>query len=223
MVNLVIGVKTTRDIGRQILRHRSFCFQEFSQRYSQADEFVHRKARRQDEKNRQNSIDDMSEEVQQRWVTRQNELLDDANRIYQWALDSGIAKEQARAVLPEGLTVSTMFINGSLRSWIHYCLLRMAPGTQKEHQQIAKKIWDLLLEQFTFLSEIELEYDISQLDNKEVVKCKTYTNSTSTNQDTPDTYQNKVGENIGMRLYNGISHFCKNISNKILNTKYHQN
>lgn len=147
MVSACLEIITTRDIARQILRHRSFSFQEFSQRYAdptaELDEaFVLREARFQDTKNRQNSVDfDMTDNSQRllaiEWERAQKRVLFAVKKEYQWAIDNGIAKEQARAVLPEGLTVSRMYMNGTLRSWIHYMELRAANGTQKEHQQIA--------------------------------------------------------------------------------------
>jgi thymidylate synthase (FAD) len=145
MVSACLEIKTTRDIARQILRHRSFSFQEFSQRYAVATEFVTREARLQDTKNRQNSVElDMNDEyeggLQDRWVEMQNRVIKESQLAYNWALDNGIAKEQARAVLPEGLTESTMYVNGTLRSWIHYIELRSENGTQKEHMEIAKEV-----------------------------------------------------------------------------------
>ena len=148
MVSACCEIVTTRDIARQILRHRSFSFQEFSQRYAdptaELDEaFVLREARFQDTKNRQNSVDlDMTDEEQKllayEWERAQKRVLYAVKKEYKWAIDNGIAKEQARAVLPEGLTVSRMYMNGTLRSWIHYMELRAANGTQKEHQEIAR-------------------------------------------------------------------------------------
>ena len=140
MVSACIEIETTRDIARQILRHRSFSFQEFSQRYAdpvkQLD-FIRRGARLQDPKNRQNSIDAASINVQDMWDMKQQEVIKLCKEVYKWAIDEGIAKEQARAVLPEGMTVSRMYMNGTLRSWVHYIDLRSANGTQKEHQDIA--------------------------------------------------------------------------------------
>jgi thymidylate synthase (FAD) len=147
MVSACLEIVTTRDIARQILRHRSFSFQEFSQRYAdptaELDEaFVLREARFQDTKNRQNSIEIDTDDEQQRllsyeWERAQKRVLFVVKQEYSWALKNGIAKEQARAVLPEGLTVSRMYMNGTLRSWIHYMELRASNGTQKEHQDIA--------------------------------------------------------------------------------------
>jgi thymidylate synthase (FAD) len=148
MVSACMEIVTTRDIARQILRHRSFSFQEFSQRYAdptaELDEaFVLREARFQDTKNRQNSVKlDMSDEEQKllayEWERAQKRVLYAVKKEYKWAIDNGIAKEQARAVLPEGLTVSRMYMNGTLRSWIHYIELRASNGTQKEHMEIAR-------------------------------------------------------------------------------------
>ena len=148
MVSACMEIVTTRDIARQILRHRSFSFQEFSQRYAdptaELDEaFVLREARFQDTKNRQNSVDlDMADEKQKllayEWERAQKRVLYAVKKEYKWAIDNGIAKEQARAVLPEGLTVSRMYMNGTLRSWIHYIELRASNGTQKEHMDIAR-------------------------------------------------------------------------------------
>mgnify|MGYP000149819723 FL=1 len=141
MVSACLEIETTRDIARQILRHRSFSFQEFSQRYANPVkdlEFVTREARLQDPKNRQNSIETTDTEIINRWNQKQNEVIDLAINAYNWAIESGIAKEQARSVLPEGNTVSRLYMNGTLRSWIHYIQLRAANGTQKEHMEIAK-------------------------------------------------------------------------------------
>ena len=148
MVSACMEITTTRDIARQILRHRSFSFQEFSQRYAdptqELDEaFVLREARFQDAKNRQNSVElDMSDEKQKliayEWERAQRRVLFSVKQEYSWAIKNGIAKEQARAVLPEGLTISRMYMNGTLRSWIHYIELRAANGTQKEHMEIAR-------------------------------------------------------------------------------------
>ncbi len=144
MVSVCMEIETTRDIARQILRHRSFAFQEFSQRYARADDlgFELREARLQDTKNRQNSIemDLMTDEQRQlayQWENLQNDLLKRTKDVYTWALDKGIAKEQARAVLPEGNTKSRMYMNGTLRSWVHYIQLRSGNGTQKEHRDVA--------------------------------------------------------------------------------------
>ena len=141
MVSACLEIETTRDIARQILRHRSFSFQEFSQRYADPTkdlEFVIREARLQDEKNRQNSVEVDDPKLQQEWDTLQEMVIEDARAAYQWAISKGIAKEQARSVLPEGLTMSRMYMNGTLRSWVHYIELRSANGTQKEHMEVAQ-------------------------------------------------------------------------------------
>lgn len=144
MVHMTLEIKTTRDIARQILRHRSFSFQEFSQRYAVATEFETREARLQDEKNRQNSIVTDDKELNEWWQMQQKHAQKTAELFYTTALDKGIAKEQARALLPEGLTQSTLYMAGSLRSWIHYCDLRRGNGTQKEHMEVAEKCWDII-------------------------------------------------------------------------------
>ena len=139
MVSACLEIETTRDIARQILRHRSFSFQEFSQRYANPVkdlEFVTREARLQDLKNRQNSIENDDKEISNMWIEKQEHLINEARETYNWAIENGIAKEQARAVLPEGNTVSRMYMNGTLRSWIHYIELRSGNGTQKEHMEI---------------------------------------------------------------------------------------
>ena len=148
MVNLTIEVVTTRDIARQILRHRSFSFQEFSQRYAKATNFELREARLQDKKNRQNSIETDDSALSEEWLMRQADLLRRIEENYNWALDMDIAKEQARAILPEGLTQSTLYMNGTLRSWVHYCMLRMGNGTQLEHIHIASKCWEIIKQHF---------------------------------------------------------------------------
>lgn len=140
MVSACLEITTTRDIARQILRHRSFSFQEFSQRYADPTQHlksVRREARLQDLKNRQNSIDIEDNSLQQKWLGHQDSVYLAAIKAYTWAIEMGIAKEQARAVLPEGLMESRLYVNGTLRSWIHYIELRQANGTQKEHREIA--------------------------------------------------------------------------------------
>lgn len=138
MVSICLEIKTTRDIARQILRHRSFSFQEFSQRYAIADLGNELKeARRQDTKNRQNSIETDDELLKSHWAEQQQLIIEQTNAAYKWAIDNGIAKEQARAVLPEGLTLSRLYMNGTLRSWVHYIQLRSGNGTQKEHREVA--------------------------------------------------------------------------------------
>ena len=151
MVSLVMEINTTRDIARQILRHRSFSFQEFSQRYADPTKelsFELRNARLQDYKNRQKSIETDDIELQNKWNLMQQSVINNAEHAYNWAIQSGIAKEQARAVLPEGNTQSRLYMNGTLRSWIHYCQLRMENGTQKEHAEIANECWDIIAAQF---------------------------------------------------------------------------
>ena len=161
MVSMCLEIETTRDIARQILRHRSFSFQEFSQRYADPTkelDFVLREARRQDKKNRQNSIDlDLNNDADRvlafQWENMQKNVLEQSRMAYEWAIDSGIAKEQARAVLPEGLTVSRLYMNGTLRSWIHYISLRSANGTQKEHRDIALKCAEVIAKVFPMAKE----------------------------------------------------------------------
>jgi len=143
MVHICLEIETTRDIARQILRHRSFSFQEFSQRYAivenvvKGEDIVKREARLQDVKNRQNSLETDDTILQKEWDKRQEAVLEKTKEVYQWALEQGIAKEQARVVLPEGLTTSRMYMSGSLRSWVHYIQLRSGNGTQKEHRAVA--------------------------------------------------------------------------------------
>lgn len=161
MVSACLEIETTRDIARQILRHRSFSFQEFSQRYADPTkdlDFVLREARLQDTKNRQNSIelDDtlFSANLAEQWKWKQEAVLAAAKDAYVWAVNSGIAKEQARAVLPEGLTISRLYMNGTLRSWIHYCELRCSNGTQKEHIEIALLIAKIISEVFPMMRDV---------------------------------------------------------------------
>ena len=159
MVNVCMEIKTTRDIARQILRHRSFSFQEFSQRYAVAEEFTNRECRLQDNVNRQNSIEldvygkDNDRHLATWWDQVQQRLSKEAEFLYQAALNKGIAKEQARAVLPEGLTESVVIMAGTLRSWIHYCELRCENGTQKEHREVANSAKSELINNFGFLGE----------------------------------------------------------------------
>ena len=153
MVHIVMEINTTRDIARQILRHRSFSFQEFSQRYADASQlgFTVREARLQDTKNRQNSIDTTDKLLQRTWKIKQEQLISEVKLAYKWAIENGIAKEQARAILPEGNTNSRLYMAGTLRSWMHYCQLRMDNGTQKEHKIVAESAWNDLLRYFQFL------------------------------------------------------------------------
>jgi len=143
MVNVCLEIETTRDISRQILRHRSFSFQEFSQRYADPTEeleFTTRPARLQDYNNRQNSIDiPMEDSINYVWESYQEVIIERARKAYNWAIEAGIAKEQARTILPEGLTMTRLYMNGTLRSWIHYIEVREEEGTQKEHREIAQK------------------------------------------------------------------------------------
>jgi thymidylate synthase (FAD) len=157
MVHIVMEIETTRDIARQILRHRSFSFQEFSQRYANVTVMSEpREARLQDQKNRQNSIEITNDEqgITDVWHDMQKQIKKDVQRVYEWAIENGIAKEVARSVLPEGLTMSRMYMSGSLRSWIHYCELRMGNGTQKEHRLIAEQCWNVIVEQFPSLKNV---------------------------------------------------------------------
>lgn len=149
MISLTMEIQTTRDISHQIVRHRSFSFQEFSQRYAVSDTFEIRESRLQDAKNRQDSIaldyeDEYHRRINEDFSMSQHAVLQTARDAYEKALDAGIAKEQARAVLPEGMTGTTLYMAGTLRSWIHYCELRMANGTQQEHADIAKKCWEII-------------------------------------------------------------------------------
>jgi thymidylate synthase (FAD) len=140
MVSACVEIETTRDIARQILRHRSFSFQEFSQRYADPTkdlDFEIREARLQDQKNRQNSVETEDRELKRMWAEKQQDIIRLVKDTYSWAIANGIAKEQARAILPEGNTVSRLYMNGTLRSWIHFIELRSANGTQKEHQLVA--------------------------------------------------------------------------------------
>jgi thymidylate synthase (FAD) len=151
MVHVAMEIKTTRDIARQILRHSSFRFQEFSQRYADPTKdlgFVIREARLQDAKNRQNSVEVDDARLSEEWNMMQNYAIQTASEAYEWAVRNGIAKEQARAVLPEGNTESTIIMAGSLRSWVHYCQLRMDKATQKEHRIVAEQCWEIIGQHF---------------------------------------------------------------------------
>lgn len=151
MIHVSMEIKTTRDIARQILRHRSFSFQEYSQRYADPTKdlgFVKREARLQDAKNRQNSVEVDDKLLQEHWNIRQARVISEAQYAYEWAIENGIAKEQARAVLPEGNTESVMIVTGTLRSWVHYCELRMDKATQKEHRIVAEQCWDIISHHF---------------------------------------------------------------------------
>jgi len=160
MASACLEIETTRDIARQILRHRSFSFQEFSQRYADPTkdlQFEFREARLQDPKNRQNSIATNDKTLNDVWWIKQRDLSNHALETYKWAIENGIAKEVARAVLPEGLTMSRMYMNGTLRSWIHYIQLRSANGTQKEHMEIAKACAEAITKIFPLTKELTEE------------------------------------------------------------------
>ena len=158
MVSACLEINTTRDIAHQIVRHRSFSFQEFSQRYADpaefGNQFVIREARLQDDKNRQNSIETDDVNLRQNWVRKQEAVIQAAKDAYRWAIDNGIAKEQARAVLPEGNTKTRLYMNRTLRSWIHYIELRGANGTQKEHMEIAHACAKVIAEIFPLAEEL---------------------------------------------------------------------
>jgi len=160
MVNACLEINTTRDIAHQIVRHRSFAFQEFSQRYAdpndQGDLFEYSEARLQDEKNRQNSITTEDKKLQQEWLWAQMRIAHLAKKEYDWAIKKGIAKEQARKVLPEGLTKTRLYMNGTLRSWIHYIELRGANGTQKEHMEIAHACAEVIAKVFPLAKELNV-------------------------------------------------------------------
>lgn len=157
MVSACLEINTTRDIAHQIVRHRSFSFQEFSQRYADpaefGNQFVLREARLQDTTNRQNSIDVDNDELKKEWEKRQQYVIDLAKGTYEWAIKNGIAKEQARAVLPEGNTKTRLYMNGTLRSWVHYIELRSANGTQKEHMEIAKACAEVISKIFPLMNQ----------------------------------------------------------------------
>jgi thymidylate synthase (FAD) len=155
MVSICLEITTTRDIARQMLRHRSFSFQEFSQRYAVVEDASELKeARLQDHKNRQNSIECTDETLQKEWERMQNTVKEASDYAYKWALDKGIAKEVARSVLPEGLTPSRLYMNGTLRSWIHYIQLRTGPETQKEHREVAQACLDAIKPIFPLIQDI---------------------------------------------------------------------
>jgi thymidylate synthase (FAD) len=165
MANAVLEIETTRDIARQILRHRSFTFQEFSQRYADPVKeltFTTREARLQDEKNRQNSIETNDENLQTAWNIAQQAVVDQAKRAYEWAIHNGIAKEVARSVLPEGLTMSRMYVNGTIRSWIHYIDIRSDKATQKEHREIALACAKAISDIFPMITEFAHEESRSE-------------------------------------------------------------
>ena len=159
MVNVCMEIDTTRDIAHQIVRHRSFAFQEFSQRYADPAEmgkqFVVREARLQDPKNRQNSVETDDGALEGAWIAHQNAVIARAKQAYEWAIENGIAKEQARAVLPEGCTKTRLYMNGTLRSWVHYIELRGANGTQKEHMDIAHACAKVIAEIFPLIENLK--------------------------------------------------------------------
>lgn len=160
MVSVCLEIETTRDIARQILRHRSFSFQEFSQRYADPTKDLHfilREARLQDPKNRQNSVETNDTELQAKWNRYQQNVINEAKMAYQWAIDNGIAKEQARSVLPEGLTGSRMYMNGTLRSWIHFIQVRSGNGTQKEHMEVAREVAKVITQIFPLAEQFVTE------------------------------------------------------------------
>jgi len=160
MVNACLEIDTTRDIAHQIVRHRSFSFQEFSQRYAKPtdmeESFTYREARLQDPSNRQNSIEFHDVELEMAWGNRQKAIIKQAKETYDWAIAQGIAKEQARVVLPEGLTVTKLYMNGTLRSWVHYIELRGANGTQKEHMEIARECAKAITKIFPLIKELDV-------------------------------------------------------------------
>ena len=159
MANATLEIETTRDIAHQIVRHRSFAFQEFSQRYAEPSEmgemFVVREARLQDTKNRQNSIETEDTVLSDKWEEMQQDVMYTAGKAYEWAINNGIAKEQARAVLPEGLTKTRLYMNGTIRSWVHYIELRSANGTQKEHMEIAIECAKAIAKIFPLVEELK--------------------------------------------------------------------
>lgn len=153
--NITMEIEAPRDIARQILRHRSFSFQEFSQRYAESTDFIFREARKQDPKNRQNSLEERNLYMQECWLIKQEEVLEAVKEAYKWALDNGIAKEVARTILPEGLTMSKMYMNGTVRSWLHYIDVRDDEGvTQKEHVDVARKCKQEVVKCFPFLESL---------------------------------------------------------------------
>jgi len=158
MVNATLEINTTRDIAHQIVRHRSFSFQEFSQRYADpaefGEQFIVREARLQDNKNRQNSVETNDHELHIKWAGMQQRVIDEAKLAYNWAISKGIAKEQARVVLPEGCTKTRLYMNGTLRSWVHYIDLRSANGTQKEHMEIAHACAEVIAQIFPLMQEL---------------------------------------------------------------------
>jgi len=164
MVHLTMQIAAPRDISRQSLRHRSFSFQEFSQRYAVATDFTLRECRLQDQKNRQSSIECREGSMIAAWWERiQKQIIESTQLIYEGAIEAGIAKEVARCILPEGLTMSRLYMSGNLRSWIHYCMLRRGNGTQKEHQVIAEQCWDIVRNEFPAVANaVEAEAEVQK-------------------------------------------------------------
>jgi thymidylate synthase (FAD) len=162
MTSMVLKIVTTRDIGRQILRHRSFHFQEFSQRYAQVMEVMDREVRMQDSKNRQNSLECIDEGLKSWWKSIEKQIRATIGDMYTWALDEGIAKEVSRSLLPEGEIATTMFMHGTIRDWYHYCNIRTQPETQKEHREIASMCQDILYENFPALKPSAAEISTSE-------------------------------------------------------------
>lgn len=152
--NITMEVEAPRDIARQLLRHRSFTFQEFSQRYAESTDFITRECRLQDHKNRQNSVDSEDTGTNLWWEAQQENLVEHIRWLYKEALEKGVAKEVARVILPEGLTMSKLYVNGTVRSWLHYCELRDGNGTQREHEDLAKKCKVEVLKHFPFLENV---------------------------------------------------------------------
>lgn len=172
MVNLVIEITTTRDIARQILRHKSVTgFQEFSQRYAVVDApLIYREARLQDTKNRQNSIETDDPALREGWTMVQSSVANVCKNAYTWALGHGIAKEQARAVMPEGMTESVLYVNASLRTWVHYCMLRKGNGTQKEHMEVAELCWDIIKTHFIDIATAAEELEENKITNNSILE-----------------------------------------------------
>lgn len=196
MADLILQIETTRDIGRQILRHQ-FDFQEFSQRYAEVEHFqLLREARIQDPRNRQNSIQCDDPDIIDGWNEIQRRVHEVTRFGYDWALKNNIAKEQARVILPEGLTLSRMYMKGSVRQWYHYCQVRMdGTGTQKEHVDIANKVWDILCTEFPFIKEIKAEEDDLAKENKRLKELLSwltnYEGGTFLGDDTPEAIEIK--------------------------------
>ena len=196
MSNLVMEISAPRDITRQLLRHK-FEFQEFSQRYANPlesfDMFI-REARLQDATNRQNSLETDNQGLISEWEFRQNNIADITKETYTWALNNGIAKEQARAVLPEGMTMSRLYVNGNLRNWFHYCQVRTLESTQKEHRQMAEMCWEHIKKAYPFLNDIELN---EESDNLELLQA--LENMIRVYEETSDSAPNRISAMNGAR------------------------